>query len=133
METYWTWNNPVIVMQRVIVDACGWVAVIEAGINIDQALMESFGSKNLALVPKVLEELESLNDKKLMIPMLISKSESFIPSNVDSKHTDDLLFALSIEKGWPVLTVDTQLKRRLSQANQPWIEVIGNSHLRFVN
>ena len=64
METNWTWNNPVIVMQRVIVDACGWVAVIEAGINIDKALMESFGSKNLALVPKVLEELESLNDKK---------------------------------------------------------------------
>ena len=64
--------------------------------------------------------------------MLISKSESFIPSNVDSKHTDDLLFALSSEKGWPVLTVDTQLKRRLSQANHPWIDVIGNSHLRFV-
>ena len=121
-----------IVMQRVIVDACGWVAVIEAGINIDQALMESFGSKNLALVPKVLEELESLNERKLMISMLKTKAEIIIPNEDIGNHTDDQLLAISIENNWPVLTVDTELKKRLSESNIAWIEVSGRSHLRRV-
>ena len=57
-------------MQKVLVDACGWVAVIEAGINIDQGLLECAGTKQLAIVPNVISELESLNERKLMISML---------------------------------------------------------------
>ena len=47
-------------MHRVLVDACGWVAVIEAGINIDQALLECSGTKQLAIVPNVVSEIEAL-------------------------------------------------------------------------
>ena len=48
-------------MPRILVDACGWVAVIEAGINIDLALLECCGYKDLAIVSNVISELKSLN------------------------------------------------------------------------
>ena len=44
-------------MHRILVDACGWVAVIEAGINIDLALKECSGYNDLAIVPNVISEL----------------------------------------------------------------------------
>jgi rRNA-processing protein FCF1 len=119
-------------MHRVLVDACGWVAVIEAGINIDQALLECAGTKQLAVVPNVVTELNALNDRKLLVSMLTSKAEIINPPEDSGNHTDDQLLALAIENKWPVLTVDTELKRRLSQANITWIEVSGRSHLRQV-
>ena len=119
-----------ISMQKVLVDACGWVAVIEAGINIDQGLLECAGTKQLAIVPNVISELESLNERKLMISMLKTKAEIIIPNEDIGNHTDDQLLAISIENNWPVLTVDTELKKRLSESNIAWIEVSGRSHLR---
>jgi len=122
----------VIPMPRILVDACGWVAVIEAGINIDLALLECCGYKDLAIVSNVISELKSLNDSKLMIPMLEAKAELFEAPESSGKHTDDQLFALARENNWPILTVDTDLKRRLSQSNISWVEVSGRSHLRLV-
>tara|TARA_B100001564_G_scaffold194632_1_gene163571 strand:- start:5591 stop:5962 length:372 start_codon:yes stop_codon:yes gene_type:complete len=122
----------VISMPRVLIDACGWVAVIEAGINIDLALLECCGYKDLAIVPNVITELKSLNNSKLMIPMLESKAELFEAPESSGKHTDDQLFTLARENNWPILTVDTDLKRRLSQSNISWVEVSGRSHLRLV-
>ena len=119
-------------MPRILVDACGWVAVIEAGINIDLALLECCGYKELAIVSSVITELESLNDSKLMISMLESKAELHDAPEGSGKHTDDQLFALAKENNWPILTVDTELKRRLSQSNISWVEVSGSSHLRLV-
>ena len=119
-------------MLRVLIDACGWVAVVEAGINIDHALLECLGCKKLATVPNVVSELESLNDKKLLISMLQAKAEIMIPADDAGNHTDDQLLALAKEHNWPILTVDTELKRRLSQSNLSWIEVSGRSHLRHV-
>ena len=119
-------------MKKVLVDACGWVAVIEAGINIDLALLECCGYKDLAVVQNVISELQSLKNPKLMISMLEAKSE-MITAPIDSgKHTDDQLFALALEKNWPILTVDTELKRRLSKSNLNWVEVSGRTHLRMV-
>ena len=51
-------------MPRILIDACGWVAVIEAGINIDLELLKCCGYKDLAIVPNVISELEALNDSK---------------------------------------------------------------------
>jgi len=132
METNRSRNYRVIVMKRVLVDACGWVAVIEAGINIDLALLDCCGFKELAIIPNVISELNSLNNSKLMIPMLESKAEMIdAPENV-GKHTDDQLYYLAVENNWPILTVDTELKRRLSKSNISWVEVTGRSHLRLV-
>ena len=119
-------------MKKVLVDACGWVAVIEAGINIDLALLECCGCKDLAVVPNVISELKSLNNPKLMISMLESKSEMLVAPIDSGKHTDDQLFALAVENNWPILTVDTELKRRLSKSNLNWVEVSGRTHLRMV-
>lgn len=119
-------------MPRILIDACGWVAVIEAGINIDLELLKCCGYKDLAIIPNVISELKALNDSKLMISMLESKAEMYDAPEGVGKHTDDQLFALAIENRWPILTVDTNLKRRLSQSNIPWIEVSGRSHLRMV-
>ena len=121
-----------ISMLRALIDACGWVAVIEAGINIDQALLESVGTKELATVPNVISELKALDDRKLLISMLQSKAELLTPNESSGNHTDDQLLSLAKEYNWPVLTVDTELKRRLSQSNLSWIEVSGRSHLRHV-
>jgi len=119
-------------MPRILIDACGWVAVIEAGINIDLELLKCCGYKDLAIIPNVISELKALNDSKLMISMLESKAEMYDAPEGVGKHTDDQLFALAIENRWPILTVDTNLKRRLSQSNIPWVEVSGRSHLRMV-
>ena len=132
MATYRARNNRVIFMKKVLVDACGWVAVIEAGINIDLALLECCGYKDLAVVPNVISELKSLNNPKLMISMLEAKSEMLVPPIDSGKHTDDQLFALAVENNWPILTVDTELKRRLSKSNLNWVEVSGRTHLRMV-
>tara|TARA_B110001452_G_C15217350_1_gene422104 strand:- start:1612 stop:1974 length:363 start_codon:yes stop_codon:yes gene_type:complete len=119
-------------MHRILVDACGWAAVVEAGINIDKALLDCAGTKELAIVPNVITELEALEDRKLMIPMLITKAKLMNPPKDSGNHTDDQLLLLAKENNWPVLTVDTELKRRLSQSNISWIEVSGRSHLRLV-
>ena len=132
MATNWPWHYRVISMHKVLIDACGWVTVIEAGINIDQGLLDCAGTKQLAIVPNVISELESLNDRKLMVPMLNSKAEMIIPSKDSGNHTDDQLLAISLERKWPILTVDTELKKRLSESNIAWIEVSGRSHLRRV-
>ena len=119
-------------MKKVLVDACGWVAVIEAGINIDLSLLECCGFKDLAIIPNVISELNSLENPKLMVSILESESEMQIPPADAGRHTDDQLFWIAKEKNWPILTVDTELKRRLSKSNISWIEVSGRSHLRMV-
>ena len=42
--------------QCIIIDACGWVAVIDSGINIDIELEKIFGSFQLILLDSVLDE-----------------------------------------------------------------------------
>ena len=118
-------------MQKVLIDACGWVAVIEAGINIDKALLESSGISKITTTQSVISELESL-DGNLLLDMLTAKAELIEPLVGSGKHTDDQLFDLAKEHSWPILTVDTELKRRLSQENLSWIEVSGRSHLRMI-
>ena len=46
--------------QSIIVDACGWVAVIDSGINIDLELEKIFGSFELILLESVLEDLNEI-------------------------------------------------------------------------
>ena len=119
-------------MHRILVDACGWVAVIEAGINIDLALKECCGYNELAIVPNVISELEALKNPRLLVSMLEKKALMCNPPEEVGRHTDDQLYSLAIQNNWPILTVDTELKRRLSQSNSAWVEVSGRSHLRLV-
>ena len=90
-------------MHRILVDACGWVAVIEAGINIDLALKECCGYNELAIVPNVISELEALKNPKLLVSMLENKAMMCNPPQDVGRHTDDQLYSLAIQNIGPYL------------------------------
>ena len=121
-------------MQKVIIDSCGWVAVIEAGLNIDSSMMEVVGPFRFALLESVKSELENLNEsgKNLLLELLVSKADSIIPADGDETHTDDQILTLAKQENWAVLTVDRELKRRLVEASCRVIEVVSNKRLRLV-
>ena len=115
-------------MQRIIVDACGWVAVIDAGINIDGALMQLVGPSQLLLLPDVGKELEKVNSQRskkrsLLLPLLKAKTIIIDAPEDSGNHPDDQIFSFAKNEGIPVLTVDKELKRRLFESSIPVIEV----------
>lgn len=120
-------------MQKVIIDSCGWVALIEAGINIDISMNELVGPYQLVLIPSVEQEIDKLNagGNNLLLDLLQSRSVQYDAS--DDSHTDDQILSLANDNGWPVLTVDRELKRRLIEASCKVIEVVANKRLRLAS
>ena len=121
--------------QSIILDACGWVAVIDSGINIDLELEKIFGTFELILLKSVLDELKEIeNDrpkrKTLLIPMLESKSK--LIENNEFTHTDDKIYSISEQFEHAVLTVDKELKKRLYKSSIKVIEVNKNNHLNVI-
>ena len=116
----------------VLVDACGWIAVVDSRINIDLQLESMIGPVELKITASVLEELkriDAMESKTLLLDLLISRAE-IVSGN--GKHTDDELIDLAKNTGWPVLTVDRRLKARLHDANASVIEVTGSNTLRLL-
>jgi rRNA-processing protein FCF1 len=127
----------VVLSQQVLVDACGWAAVIDSEMNIDTEMNRVFGPAQLRLLDSVKQEIERLNQerprkKNLLLPLLEQKSEFIEPLNTGSEHPDDQLFELAREMKVPVLTVDVDLKRRLYEAGLPILEVSKNQRLQLV-
>ena len=98
-------------MVGVLVDACGWVS--------------------LKVTDSVRRELDSLAGSRggLLLDLLYSRAE-FVKS--EEGHTDTNLVEISIETGWPVLTVDRGLKRKLVERGCSFIEVTSGPSLRLV-
>ena len=122
-------------MTKVLVDACGWIAVIEGGLNIDHSMSEVIGNFEPVLLHKVLKELERLQshtNTALLLDLLISRSE-IIDGPEEAKHPDDQLVIVSSLENWPVLTVDKRLKQRLIEMNCSYIEVMSGQNLRLVS
>ena len=121
-------------MQKVIIDSCGWVAVIEAGLNIDSSLIELIGPYRFAILDSVRSELQVLNDggKNLLLDLLDSRADPIVLAVDEQTHTDDHILILAEQEGWPVLTVDRELKRRLVDSSCRVIEVVSNKRLRLV-
>jgi len=119
-------------MVSVLVDACGWISLIDAGLNLDIALNEVVGKADLKITAGVRGELDSLSKKRsgLLLDLLYSRAEV-----IDSEdgHTDDALLALAIHNRWPVLTVDRMLKKRLVEAGRSYIEVTSGPSLRMIS
>ena len=116
----------------VLVDACGWIAVVDSRINIDLQLESMIGPVELKITASVLEELkriDAMESKTLLLDLLISRAE-IVSGN--GKHTDDELIDIAKNTGWPVLTVDRGLKARLHDANASVIEVTGSNTLRLL-
>ena len=118
-------------MVGVLVDACGWVSLVDAGLNLDISLNEAIGEAELKITDSVRGELDSLAGSRggLLLDLLYSRAE-FVKS--DERHTDTNLIEISIRTGWPVLTVDRGLKRKLVEKGCSFIEVTSGPSLRLV-
>ena len=124
-------------MQQILIDACGWVAIIDSGMNIDSELSRVYGPAQMLLLDSVREELENLNEqrprsKNLLLSLLEQKSQPVQPLTEDSAHPDDQLFELAVEHSLPVLTVDVDLKRRFYEQGLPILEVSKKQRLELV-
>jgi len=124
-------------VQQILIDACGWVAIIDSGMNIDSELSRVYGPAQMLLLDSVREELENLNEqrprkKNLLLSLLEQKSQPIQPLTDDSAHPDDQLFELAFEHSLPVLTVDVDLKRRFYEQGLPILEVSKNQRLELV-
>ena len=120
------------ILAGILVDACGWVAVVDARINIDLALETQVGPVELKVTEAVMGELERLSEREAKPMLLDLLSERAEIVSGQGEHTDDELLHLSITQGWPVLTVDKSLKARLHNANASVIEVHGTNALRLI-
>ena len=118
-------------MVGVLVDACGWVSLVDAGLNLDISLNEAVGEAELKITDSVRKELESLSSSRsgLLLNLLYSRAE-LVKS--DEGHTDTSLLEISVKTGWPVLTVDRGLKRKLVERGCSFIEVTSGPSLRLV-
>ena len=121
--------------QNIIVDSCGWVAIIDASINFESELERMFGSYNLILIDLVEHELQDLeNDRpkkrSLLLDLLAQKSISMKSTSIG--HTDDLIFEMASQGGYSVLTIDRGLKKRLYQSGICVVEVAKNNHLKIL-
>lgn len=128
MELFWGES-----MNCVLIDACGWAALIDADLNIDIAMSKIIGKPRYLLLGKVKQELESLSkQRKGLLLSLLEKKSELIDSPTGLRHTDQMLLELSRENGWPVLTVDRRLKERLINTGGSYIEVTSKNVLRLI-
>lgn len=122
-------------MGDVLIDTCGWVALIDGAFNIDASLSQLVGPPHFILADLVLDELEVIETsrprgKKLMLDLLLQRS-TLVDSN--PAHTDDALLQIAIERGIPILTVDADLKRRTLDAGVGILEIVKGKNIRLVN
>ncbi|MDP6328888.1 MAG: hypothetical protein QGG22_03610 [Candidatus Thalassarchaeaceae archaeon] len=120
-------------MNCVLIDACGWAALVDAELNIDISMSKIIGKPRYLLLEKVKQELESLSKQRrgLLLDLLDKKSE-LIQAPMGLRHTDQMLLELSRENGWPVLTIDRRLKERLINTGGSYIEITSKNVLRLI-
>lgn len=122
-------------MGDVLIDACGWVALIDGEFNIDTALSQIIGPPHFILLDLVLEELEGIESKrprgkKLMLDLLLQRSTQI---EHPTMHTDNALLEVASSLNIPILTVDSQLKRQSFENGVGIIEVLQGKNIRLIN
>jgi len=122
-------------MGDVLIDACGWVALVDASINIDIALSKVIGPPHFILLDMVLEELEELDagrphSRNLILDLLRQRSTLIEHS---AMHTDDAVLEVAIQRNIPILTVDAELKRRTLESGLGVLEIVKGKKVRLVN
>lgn len=139
MAIDWIRHNTIggIMTQQIIIDACGWVAIIDAGINFEIELEHLFGTFELIILPEVTGELEKLNLNRarknaLLLELLAKKSTKISYLSNDLRHTDDIIYDLAVNQKLAVLTVDKNLKMRLFKSGIDVIEVVQSNHLNLI-
>lgn len=121
------------ILVGVLVDACGWAALIDADLNIDSVMTDILGEFEFKVIESVNDELQRvpLKRRKLSLKLLEIKCE-IVPDIENMSYTDDMLVNISLEKSWPVLTVDKELKERLIKSGGSYIEVTSSRNLRII-
>ena len=120
-------------MVGVLVDACGWVALMDADLNLDDAMSGVVGQADLKLLECVHLELSQLSQSRKGFLLSLLESRCEMISDLDGlAHPDEMLIALSSSRGWPVLTVDRVLKESLVSSGGSYIEVTSGRFLRLV-
>jgi len=120
-------------MVGVLVDACGWAALMDAGLNLDDAMKGVVGQADMMVLECVHRELNLLSQQRkgLLLNLLERRSERV--SDIEGvAHTDEMLVTLSGLRGWPVLTVDRGLKEQLISSGGSYIEVASGRFLRLI-
>ncbi|MGB1365318.1 MAG: hypothetical protein ACPH9F_03185 [Candidatus Poseidoniaceae archaeon] len=122
-------------MGDVLIDACGWAALIDGSFNIDIALSRIVGPPHFVLIDLVLEELKELESnrprgKKLMLDLLMQRSTIIEHHGM---HPDDALLEVAEEQQIPILTVDANLKRRAFEKGIGIIEIIKGKNIRLIS
>ena len=122
-------------MGDVLIDACGWVALIDGEFNIDTALSQIVGPPHFILLDLVLEELEGIESerprgKKLMLDLLLQRSTQI---EHPTMHTDNALLEVANSLNIPILTVDSQLKRQSFENGIGIIEILQGKNIRLIN
>ncbi len=122
-------------MGDVLIDACGWVALIDGSFNIDLALSKIVGPPHFILIDLVLEELKEIDEnrprgKNLMLDLLLQRS-TLVEHN--TMHTDDALLEIANEQKIPLLTVDANLKRRSLESGIGILEVVKGKNIRLIS
>ncbi len=121
--------------QQIIVDSCGWVAIIDSGLNFESELERIFGNFSLILTTGVHDELtklEQLRPRKKSLLLNLLEQKSTIHASNNGYHTDDHIFELSMSGDFAVLTIDKVLKKRLYERGITVVEVAKNQHLRII-
>lgn len=120
-------------MVGVLVDACGWVALMDAELNLDDAMSGVVGKADLKLLECVHLELSQLSQSRKGFLLSLLESRCEMISDLDGlSHPDEMLIELSGSRGWPVLTVDRVLKESLVSSGGSYIEVTSGRFLRLV-
>ena len=122
-------------MGDVLIDACGWVALIDGEFNIDTALSQIVGPPHFILLDLVLEELGQIESerprgKKLMFDLLLHRSTRI---EHPTMHTDNALLEVASSLNIPILTVDSQLKRQSFEKGIGIIEVLHGKNIRLID
>ena len=119
------------ILPNLLIDTCGWVAVVDSRMNIDLEINRTIGPSHWILPSQVKLELEKMGEKRtdLLLDLLLSRSEVIESKH---KHADDTLLMLAKNTGSRVLTVDKELKRRLIAEGCGYLEVVKDSSLRLI-
>lgn len=119
------------ILPDLLIDACGWVAVVDSGMNIDLEIKRTIGPSHWIIPNQVKEELEKMGEQHsdLLLDLLFTRAEVI---RSEKKHTDDALVSLAKNTGARVLTVDKELKRRLIAEGCGYLEVVKERTLRLI-
>ena len=126
-------------MQTLLIDACGWVACRHSSINIDNEAQRYLGKPQWIVLDVVLKELEVLQQERtiskstMLLDLLKDKAVVIDTSEMEGRHTDDLLIESALQHNSTLLTVDVELKRRAYQLNIPILEVRKGHRLHLVD